>query len=362
MATKILYLSRGGLIGGSQRQLYYLVTNLNNGYEPLVACSTDGRFVTQLLDNAIPAHVFPCHPWRKFPEAIHRFADARRLVDFARANDVALVHCSDLWLSGYMNAVAKKLGIPSVLHVRTPITTRDVRKHRCADATKIIAISRRVRRGLLTAGIPRRRVVRIHDSVDLSEFQPRPQKEKDLRNDIAIGIVARITPAKRQLDFLRAGHKLNPSPARDVRFILVGQIHDHDYFRKLQRLVANHGMQEQVVFAGRQENIQQVFNSLDILVSFSGGSVMFEAAACGLPVVSAAFDADNNPAPLKHRRTGPLLRPTSLAELVSTLRDLIDNPSFRNHNASKAQAWARETFSHLVMVARTENLYRKLLR
>ncbi len=38
---RILYLSRGGFIGGSQRQLYYVITNLDREvYEPIVVCPT----------------------------------------------------------------------------------------------------------------------------------------------------------------------------------------------------------------------------------------------------------------------------------------------------------------------------------
>ena len=39
---RILYLSRGGQIGGSQRQLYYLLSNLTDDFSPVVFFNRGG--------------------------------------------------------------------------------------------------------------------------------------------------------------------------------------------------------------------------------------------------------------------------------------------------------------------------------
>ena len=64
-------------------------------------------------------------------------------------------------------------GIPSVLHIRAPIDKRMADKYRCAMATAVVAISRRVELRLARdAGIPRDKIVLIHDAVDQDLFQP----------------------------------------------------------------------------------------------------------------------------------------------------------------------------------------------
>ncbi len=40
---RILYLSRGGQVAGSQRQLHHLMTNLNSGFEPVILFNKDGK-------------------------------------------------------------------------------------------------------------------------------------------------------------------------------------------------------------------------------------------------------------------------------------------------------------------------------
>lgn len=122
---RILYLAHGGSMGGGQRQLLYLIENLDRQvYEPLVVCPKDGRFAAALVQLGVEVFVCPLHPWRKFPAGLYRYWDAERLVTLAKKYEVDLVHSSDLWLSGYMAWIARRLRIPSVLHVRTPISTR----------------------------------------------------------------------------------------------------------------------------------------------------------------------------------------------------------------------------------------------
>ncbi len=52
-----------------------------------------------------------------------------------------------------------------------------------------------------------------------------------------------------------------------------------------------------------------VLNSLDVLVSLSGGSVMYEAMSCGLCVVSAGFTKPGESIHLRNGETG-IVTPT----------------------------------------------------
>ena len=183
---RILYLSRGGAVGGSQRQLHYVVTNLNHSYEPIVVCRTNGQFFGQLRDCGIKTSVLTLHPWRKFPAVLYRYIDAERLAMYAQEQQVSLVHSSDLWLNGYMIWVARRLKIPSVLHIRTPIRPDEVYKHHCYQATAIVAISHRTKQNLLRAGIHPDKIIQIDDAVDLKVFRSVEFEENVLRRDFSV--------------------------------------------------------------------------------------------------------------------------------------------------------------------------------
>ncbi len=367
LMKRILYLSRSGSIGGSQRQLYYLLTNLEHNYEPVVACIKDGQFFNKLLDHNITTHILPMRSWRKFPAWLYRYWDAERLAMLAKKYEVSLVHSSDIWLSGYMIWVARRLQIPSVLHVRTPISTENVRKHRCNEATKIIAISRRIRRSLLCAGIPPEKITRIHDSVDLSVFRPLDKQENVLRQDfstcgdVLVGIAGRIDPAKHQLEFLQAVEQVIKKPYRNITFFLIGEVHDISYFKQLKQFISERNLGRQVVFTGRRDDIPQILNSLDILVSLSGGSVMFEAAACGKAVILAEIDGDQNSTLTKYVQFRPIVLATGTSGLAEALIRLVNDPGLRKQIGWKSRKWAESSFCHFAMAAKTQKVYEKLL-
>jgi len=365
---RILYLSRSGNIGGSQRQLYYVVTNLAHDYEPVVVCPRPGQFVSQLRDSGIATHIFPLHPWRKFPSMLYRYLDAERLASFARQHEVRLVHSSDLWLGAYLNWVAKRLKIPSILHVRTPIRSDQVRKHYCGGASSIIAISKRIRRNLLDAGIAPEKVTLIDDAADLHLFGANRTEVNVLRRDfsptsqVLVGIVGRINSSKRQLDFLKAAEQITRDSATNVTFFVIGEVHSQSYFDKINRFVSKNGLKRHVFFTGRRDDMPQVLRSLDVLVSLSGGSVMFEAMACGKPVISAGFSSKEDSVHIQDERTGLLVSSRRTTELVEAAIRLIKAPQLRRQIGREARKWAENRLSHINMAAKTQQLYRQLLQ
>jgi len=365
---RILYLSRGGSVGGSQRQLCYVLTNLNGSYEPVVVCREDGPFVEYLRASGIEATVFPLHPWRKFPAGLHRYIDAERLAGFARGHKISLVHSSDLWLNGYLLWVAGRLKVPSVLHVRTPISPSDVRKHQCNKATLIVAISRRVKRDLISAGVPPEKIALVGDAVDLEVFDGQRSEVNVLRRDfspageIIVGIVGRIEPSKRQLVFLEAAARILHSSPKSAAFFVVGEVCSRDYFDQLKRFAGEKRLDGSVFFAGRRDDMPQVLGSLDILVSLSGGSVMYEAMSCGKAVISAGFSTKEDSVHIQDGQTGLLVSSGHPYDLARALVQLIGSCGLREHIGREARIWAEKNFCHLNMAARTKELYDKLMQ
>lgn len=353
---------------GSQRQIYYVVTNLNRDrYEPIVVCSGDGQLVSELENAGIATRVLPLHPWRKFPACLCRYLDAERLASFARQHRVALVHSSDLWLNGYLIWTAERLKLPSVLHVRKPIQPEEVGKHRCSRATSIIAISHRIRQNLLGAGIGPEKITVIDDGVDLEVFRPSNSQANVLRRDfsavgeVLVGIVGRIEPLKRQLTLLRAAEEIVRISTRSVTFFVIGEVHSRSYFKKVRQFVSEKGLDRHVLFTGRRNDMPQALCSLDILVSLSGGSVMFEAMACGKPVISAGFSNKEDSVHIQDGHTGFLVTSTLNSELTRVLVRLIERPDVRRQIGKNARNWAEKKLSHIDTVDRTERLYEQLL-
>ena len=364
---RILFLSRGGNIGGSQKQLDYLVEDMPLDFTPIVICSNPGPFVDGLQAKGIAARVMPMRPWRKLSNMLVRYLDARHLLRFARRNQVALIHGSDLWLSGYLLRTARKLGVPAVLHVRTPVTPQQVRKHRFAEANAIVAISRRVQRNLIEAGIAEQRITLIDDAIDLEGFRPGLADNNVLRREFPhggrfqIGLVGHIRPAKKQLEFLLAVKHFCRTTSCDATFFIIGEDHSQTYLAELHQFVKMHNLEDCVIFTGNRQDMPEVLNALDVLVSLSGGSVMFEGMACGKCVVSAGFTSREDAVHLRDGETGILLDSQQPEVLSTTLQSLLENPQLRADLGRRARQWVEQKLDRRHMAAAMQQLYAELL-
>ena len=332
-----------------------------------MVCNKGGALADTLQKMNIEVIARPLHPWRKLLTAIPRYIDVWYLCNLATQKDVSLIHCCDLWMSGYMHQILKKWKVPSILHVRRPMTPRDVRKFNCDEADRVIAISTRITENLLSAGIPSQKVVRIDDSVDVELFSPEKNTQNILRDEssptgqIRIGIIGRIDAFKRQLDFLMAAREVLRQSKSPLMFFVVGDIHSHAYFKKTQSFVSEAGMEKYVRFTGRRGDIPAVMASLDILVSLSGGSVMFEAMAAGKAVISAGFSSRKYSYHIQDGKTGLLVESQQKEDLAQAMIKLVDTPQLRNQLGNQARQWALKELAHTKMAAKTRQLYDTLL-
>jgi glycosyltransferase involved in cell wall biosynthesis len=332
-----------------------------------VVCNKGGALADTLQKMNIEVIVRPLHSWRKLLTAIPRYIDVRYLCNLAAQRDISLIHCCDLWMSGYMHQVLKKWKAPSILHVRRPMTPRDVRKFNCSKADRLIAISTRITENLLSAGILSEKVVRIDDSVNVELFSPEKNTKNILRDEsspadqIRIGIIGRIDAFKRQLDFLMAAREVLRQSKHPLMFFVVGDIHSHSYFKKTQKFVSEAGIEKYVRFTGERDDMPAVMASLDILVSLSGGSVMFEAMAAGKAVISAGFSFRKYACHIQDGFTGLLVESRQTADLAQAMIKLAGSPQLRNQLGIQARQWALKELTHTKMAAKTQKLYDALL-
>jgi glycosyltransferase involved in cell wall biosynthesis len=367
---RILYLSRGGPVYGAQRQLLYLLKGLNRDrFSPLVLCTEEGPFLKEIEDLHVPCMFWECAGWRKLKHVLSRYRDAADLCRFVRNEGISIVHSSDFQLSEYVLRSARSAGIPSVLHIRAPIDKRTADKYRCALATVVVAISRRVELRLAQiAGIPKDKIVLIHDAVDQELFQPRNgqpegsvlRRQYDTGDTVLVGIIGRVEKAKEQLGFVQiAGETLKKT--RKATFFVIGEIRDPSYHAQIMREVQQNGLAGRVHFTGYRKDLPQVLAGLDVLVSLSGGSVRYEAMMCGVPVICAWSRRPEESHCIQHNETGFLVPDRRIDSVSEVLLDLIADGDLRQRVGRNARAWAQVHLSHSALVGNTQSLYERLL-
>jgi glycosyltransferase involved in cell wall biosynthesis len=366
-AKKIAYLCNGGPMGGSQRQFLYLMEHVDRRmYEPVVVCRQEGAFTDALRELGVKYLVCSMRAWRKFPRAFLRYVDAEKLVRSLRKEGVSLVHSSDIWLSGYMRWISRRFGIPSVIHVRAPIGPRDVRKH-CLDRADVnIAISARVKQNLIEAGIDAEKISQIDDGVDTQLFRPSSngdvlERDFPASEGVRVGIAGRVVESKRQVEFLHAAEIIRGTVAKKVSFFIIGRSDREDYYNALQKVINSNGLKGRVFFTGQRNDMPNVLCSLDILVSLSGGSVMFEAMSCGKAVISAAFTSARDAVHLQDGKTGVLVPSRSVSDLAGAIKRLIEDEPLRNRLGCQGREWIVNNLTCKKMAQKTHEVYQKII-
>ncbi|RKU21147.1 hypothetical protein C6499_22355 [Candidatus Poribacteria bacterium] len=358
----ILYLSHcGSSIGGGEKQLAYLVTNINREhYQPLVVCPDDGIFAEHLRDADIPVLILDLPPWRKAKSLIARYNASQKLVSLAKTHKAQLVHTSDSWFNPYLWYLRKRLKIPTVSHVRNLLTPKQVRKYKFDQMDSIIAISEQSKTPLLEARIDARKIDVILNCVDLSVFQPPSVTAPSA--EYVVGIVGRIEPFKRQRAFVEIAAKV-AAQCKKVRFHIIGAALDtpehRAYAQDVRQLVVKHQLQAVVHFAGHRTDMPNAMQELDLLVTLSAGSVIAEAMAAGKPVIGTPIGSTTDM--IVHGITGYVIPLASIDAIVNQIIELANDPTRSLAMGQRARRHAEKSFGVETHIQKVQDIYEKLL-
>ncbi len=295
----ILYLSHcGSNIGGGEKQLYYLVTHLDRtSFDPYVICPDDGIFAQQLRNANIHTTIIDLPHWRKTKSILSRHISSSKLTDFAKHNNIQVVHTSDSWLNPYLWKLKKSLSIPVISHVRNILNPTQIAKYDFDCMDQFIVISSQYKQFLVDHGIASKKIDVILNCVDLSEFQPKHIPQKNQSDPFVVGLVGRIEPFKRQKEFVEIASRVYHE-CHNVRFQIIGSSLENPkhkaYEREVREFVAKYKLDDVIKFTGHQNDMQSAFHEINLLVTLSAGSVIAEAMASGLPVIGTPIGSTSD--------------------------------------------------------------------
>ena len=358
----ILYLSHcGSSIGGGEKQLAYLVENMDRTrYRPLVVCPDDGVFAEHLRRVNVPTVILDLPPWRKVKSLGARYRATKKLVSLAEAHDAHIVHTSDSWFNPYLWSIKKHLTVPVVSHVRNLLTPTQVRKYRFARMDRIIAISEQSGLPLIQAGIDAQKIDVIRNCVDLSAFQPASEPVYSVK--YIVGIVGRIEPFKRQKAFVEIAAKV-VAQYKEIQFHIVGgalETPEHrTYEREVRQLIAEYGLQEFVHFTGHRTDMPKAMQELDLLVTLSAGSVIAEAMAAGTPVIGTPVGSTAEM--IVRGETGYILPLDPIEGIAGKIVELATDPTRSVRMGQRGRRYAEQAFSIEMHVQKVQEVYEKLL-
>jgi glycosyltransferase involved in cell wall biosynthesis len=241
-----------------------------------------------------------------------------------------------------------------LLRLRTKAMTRPV--------TRVIAISEFVKRQLVAAGVPARKLVVRYLGVDTERFVPHPQARRQwaeqfsiLPNEMIVSTVSYLRPFKNPQVIVEAWQELRK---RDVsaRLIVAG---DGDMLPDLKALADRLGVADRVHWLGNVADPKSLLQASDIFVLASVGEafglVLAEAMACGVPVVGSRSGSLLEV--VEDGRTGLLCTPLDASAFAEAIERLGRDVPLRTEMAARAVARVKEKFTVDLAVEATIGIY-----
>jgi glycosyltransferase involved in cell wall biosynthesis len=234
-------------------------------------------------------------------------------------------------------------------------------------STHVIAVSDSTRRYVVDVEqVPPERVTTIHNGVDNTAFQPRPEQRAAAREKwrlpadaFVVAGIGRLTYQKNFALFLEiAAEVLRAHP--QAFFVIAGTGEDEAALREqAQRL----GIAERVRFLGYVAEMTKLYPAVDMLLltsRYEGLPItILEAMAVGVPIVSS--DLDGVQEILGDDEDAALVTPGDAAAFVGRIGTLISEPARAERYAAAALGKVRARYSAEAMTREVESIYERYL-
>jgi glycosyltransferase involved in cell wall biosynthesis len=318
-----------------------------DSYETILVVGDTPQDADNMLDVASRYGVKPLivPQLRRTLNPVRGYQALRTLYRLFREVQPDILH-THMTTAGFWGRLAARLaGVPVLVHTLhehpfkgyyKPLQTQmfvALERLTARYTDSIITLSERLRRELADEyHITRRSAVTVLPlGFDLSSFAATPRRQGRFRQLMGIpadvplvGIVGRLIPVKNHELFLQAAATITQAMPQ-ARFVIVG---DGDERETLEQRSAQLGLAQQVLFAGWQQNMPDIYSDLDVLAitSHNEGTPVpiIEALSAGCPVV--ATDVGGVADLLDNGAFGTLIPSGDSTALVNAIVALLQAP------------------------------------
>lgn len=347
-------------VGGVERGVLDLARHLLLGGHKAVVISNGGSMVAELEASGVRHYQLAVHK----KSLVNMIRMIPRVVEVIKKEKIDIVHARSrvpAWIAFFAARKTKSIFI-TTCH---GYYARHFFSRVMGWGKLVICPSNIIARHMQdNFGVSQNRLRLIPRSVDLDKFKfVDPETKKgDVFN---IGLIARITPLKGHIYFLKAMSKVIRLIPR-VKIWIVGDAPSskQDYKDEIRIMVRRLGLDYCTEFLGSQKNIPAVLNNLNLLVVPSTtpeafGRVIVEAGACGVPVIASRIGGVVDI--IKDNFNGILVAPADPAGIAAAVIKLAKDKKLARQLAENAYKTVREKFSLELMVERTLEVYQEAM-
>lgn len=263
--------------------------------------------------------------------------------------------------------IAKKYHIKHVWHIRETRNAFDILfyKRNCIsymnkNADAYIMISDYVKKEWLKEGILSERSHVIYNGMNTMSIMRKTKKM--CNNCVRVVIAGRIEPNKGQIQIILAIAHLPNEMKKKIKLDIIGDAY-FDYRKKIERVIEENGLKEQVQWLGFQNNLNEMLSSYDIGVTCSKeesfGRCTVEYMLAGL--LTIASDTGANPELIENGKTGILYHYNDIDDFSKRLEWVIGHLEESGKIAEQGYKDAVYKYSRKNYVDKVYELYQSLL-
>jgi len=349
--NSILHISRTMDIGGAERIVYQLSSDLKDEFDSVHVASTGGLWESELSAKEIQHHKILDIDSKNPLTVIKILYSIGQII---KNNEITIVHTHHRMAAFYIRLL--KLVHPKLIHV---YTAHNVFKDKlplygfALKNAKSVAVGEAVNKNLKEdVGITDSRV--IYNGVVLKETDDQVD-EIISYGGIKLGCIARLSEQKGLTYLLDAMSLLT---IKDIRLFIVGE---GELRNELENKVEELDLQDSVTFLGYRKDIVECINSFDFCVLpsvFEGfGLVAIEAFMNSKTLVATDIPGLNE---VVTNKNGVLVPAKDPAALASAIDKLATDATLRQELASQAKKDYENRFSYPMFLENYRALYREI--
>ena len=349
--NNILHISRTMDIGGAERIVYQLSSDLKDEFNSVHVASTGGLWESELAAQGIQHHKILDIDSKNPVTVLKLLFSIHQII---KNNEITIVHTHHRMAAFYIRLL--KLVHPKLIHV---YTAHNVFKDKlplygfALKNAKSVAVGEAVNKNLKEdVGITDSRV--IYNGVVLKETDDQVD-EIISYGGIKLGCIARLSEQKGLTYLLDAMSLLT---VKDIRLFIIG---DGELRNELENKVKKLDLQDSVTFLGYRKDIAECINSFDFCVLpsvFEGfGLVAIEAFMNSKTLVATDIPGLNE---VVTNKNGVLVPAKDPAALASAIDKLATDATLRQELASQAKKDYENRFSYSMFLENYRALYREI--
>ncbi len=354
----LLQIVGAAIVGGMETYVLRLLERLpHDVFNVICLCVCEGRFTSQLRDIGCTVHITPISDdpdWQSIQLG----------VSLIRAEAIDVIHAHLPNAHSLAGLLSKLTETPTLATIHSRyLSMRDFEVHKLMQ-THIHVVAKTAYFHALSLGVLSSKLRFIANGVDTKIFCP-VAKSNYLHSIVniapetpLIGYIGRLSPEKGPELFVQVAGEILKKQANS-HFVLVGE---GPMREKLENEIDNLGLSNYIHLAGLQNDMSQVYPSLDLAVSTSYSEGMplaiIEAMASGIPVVATNVGGVSDI--VEVGCTGLLHSVEDLDGLKNSIVTLMSDQSMREVMGKAARKRVEEKFELKDSVSRTAELLRSL--